>query len=153
MNSSANAQTEATNLEASNTFVIGIVGTAWRLFKGALFEPVVRRIVTVTASSRAVTAAESGTTFTNNGASATVTLTLPAATVGLHYTALVRTAQALRFDPNGSEIIGHMTAGSADGGAGKYTGSSTVGAAIHLLCVVAGRWEVADVKGTWTLEA
>jgi hypothetical protein len=63
----------------------------------------------------------------------------------------VRAAFALRFDPNGSEIIANATAGSADGTAGQYTGSSTVGASIELVCLTAGRWEVQSVKGTWVL--
>jgi hypothetical protein len=151
--SSLTSQTQATGINAANTFIAGIVDNQWNQFAGSLFEPSVRRVVNVTASTRAVTAAESGTTFVNNGASATVTLNLPPATVGLHFTALVRAAQALRLDPSGSEIIANATAGGADGGAGKYIGLNTPGAAIHLLCVVAGRWDVVDVKGAWALEA
>lgn len=95
---------------------------------------------------------ELGTLFTNAGAAGTVVISLPAAVVGMQYRGLVRAAQALRFDPNGSEVIGNPTAGSADGGAGKYITSSTVGAAIHLVCVATGRWDVLSVKGTWTQE-
>lgn len=94
-----------------------------------------------------------GSIFTNEGATGTVVLNLPAATVTQRYRGIVRAAFAFRFNPQDGEVITHTTAGSADGGAGKYTGSSTLGADIELVCVTAGRWEAKANKGTWTLEA
>lgn len=151
MPTEANATDQPTPTTLSGAYIIALVSGAWQQLVATLFEPSTLRVVAVTTSTRTVTAEETGTTFTNEGASGTVTLNLPAATVGLHYHGVVNAAQSLRFDPNGSEIMGHMTAGSSAGTAGQYTGSSTVGAAIHIKCIKAGYWEVVSAKGTWTL--
>lgn len=148
----ANGQTEATALSGVGNFIVLNPDDKWGQCPRSLVQGTSLDVSAKTANYT-VTAAESGTLFTNAGASGTVVLALPAAVAGLHYRALVRASQALRFDPNGTDVIAHMTAGSADGGAGKYTGSSTLGAAIHLVCTADGRWDVVSVKGTWTLEA
>ncbi len=111
-------------------------------------------VLTKTADYTLLTA-DSGSLITNTGATGTVVISLPAATVGLHYRFQNRAAQALRIDPNGSEVIANNTVNSADGGAGKYIGTATtaVGASIHLVCLAAGRWDIFSSRGTWTLEA
>jgi hypothetical protein len=147
----ATSQPEVTALETAD-HLIGLDGTGWVTVPTSAIRAALQPVLTKTAN-HTLTLPENGSLVTNAGASGTVVLTLPAATVGLEYRGHVRAAFALRFDPNGSEVIGNPTAGSADGGAGKYIGSSTVGAAIHLVCSTAGRWEVQSVKGTWTLEA
>lgn len=99
-----------------------------------------------------LTTAESGTTHTNTGASGTITLTLPAATLGLNYTAHVGAAQQLRLDPNGSETIGLPSTG-VQGAAGKYLVADAVGEWVKLKCVIAGTWTPEGYAGTWTAEA
>ena len=144
----ANAQTEAAALSEVGNFLALDSADAWLQVPLPVF--LLHRSSAKTADHTATTA-ENGTLFHNTGASGTVVISLPAATVGLRYRGHVRAAFALRFDPNGSEIIANATAGSADGTAGQYTGSSTVGASIELVCLTAGRWEVQSVKGTWVL--
>lgn len=146
----ATSQTAATTLETA-THIIALNGSGWVVLPISAFKGPLEKVAAKTASHTVLTS-EVGTIFTNEGATGTVVLSLPAATVGLHYRAIVRAAFALRFDPQSGEVISHTTAGTADGGAGKYTGSSTLGADIELVCVTAGRWEANANKGTWTLE-
>jgi hypothetical protein len=147
----ATSQPEVTAMEDADA-IIGLDGTGWVQIPVSLMRQAFHKVLTKTAN-HTLTTAESGSLVCNTAAAGTVVIALPAATVGLEVRGHIRAAFALRFDPNGSEVIGNPTAGSADGGAGKYIGSSTVGASIHLICMAAGRWEVQTVKGTWTLEA
>lgn len=106
---------------------------------------------TVAGEVKALTAAytiksvESGFAFSNQGAAATVTLTLPAAHPGheLQFYALAA-GQVLRLDPASSETI-------RGGGAGKYAQLAS-GTTVTLKCVVAGTWEVVGLVGTITYE-
>lgn len=104
------------------------------------------------AANYTVTANDSGTGFTNTGASGAITFALPAATVGLHYRFRVSVAQELRIDPNGSETISLPSTG-VPGGAGKYLTADAIGETVHLVCAVAGTWSVFGYTGTWTAEA
>lgn len=99
-----------------------------------------------------LTAAESGSTHSNTGAAGTITITLPAATVGLEFSFYVGAAQQLRIDPNGSETISLPSTGVA-GAAGKYLVADAVGETVRLLCPKAGTWAVMGFTGTWTAEA
>jgi len=95
-------------------------------------------------SNDTLTAAESGKTCTNIGASATVTLTAPAATAGMEFTIVRSAAFALRFDPSGTEIV-------RGGGAGKYVELQGYGA-ITFRCLTAGVWEVWNDAAPWNFE-
>lgn len=110
-------------------------------------------VIHQTSSSRTLLDAESGALIHNTGASGTVTCALPPAVPELRYRAHVRTAQALRLDPYGSETISNPTVGSADGAGGYYIGSSTIGSTLELVCVIAGRWEIQSIRGTWALQS
>ena len=99
-----------------------------------------------------LTVAESGSGHTNTGASGAVTLTLPAATVGLEYYFMVGAAQELRLDPDGTETISLPSSGVA-GAAGKYLTANAAGESVHIVCMVAGSWAVFGFTGTWTAEA
>ena len=98
-----------------------------------------------------LTTAENGTMHTNTGAGGTITIVLPAATVGLHYYFQVGAAQELRIDPNGTETISLPSSGVA-GAAGKYLVADAVGESVHLVCGIAGTWGVFGYTGTWTAE-
>jgi hypothetical protein len=147
----ATSQTEVAAMRTADA-IIGLDGTGWVQIPTNLIHqsycPVLTKVADYT-----LTTDDSGSLVCNTGATGTVVISLPAATVGLEFRAHVRAAFALRLDPTVSQVIGNPTAGSADGGAGKYIGSSTVGASIHLVCLATGRWDVQAVKGTWTLEA
>ena len=98
-----------------------------------------------------LTVGQSGAVVTNTGASGAVVITLPPAVPGLTYTGAVSTAQALRFDPDGTETISLPSTG-VPGAAGKYLTCSTVGCTVVLRCVKAGNWVVVGYTGTWTAE-
>lgn len=99
-----------------------------------------------------LTTTESGTWHTNTGASGTITITLPAATVGLRYSFAVGAAQQLRIDPNGTETISLPSTG-VPGAAGKYLVADAVGENVQLACLIAGNWSVLGYTGSWTSEA
>lgn len=99
-----------------------------------------------------LTAEENGTAHTNTGAAGAVTLTLPAAVVGLHFYFGVGAAQALRIDPNGSETIS-LPSNGVPGAAGKYLEADAVGESVHLMCLKAGNWSAMAAHGTWTAES
>lgn len=95
---------------------------------------------------------ENGTVHSNKGAGGAVVLTLPAATVGLHFYFYVGAAQQLRINPDGNETISLPSTGVA-GAAGKYLVADAIGETVHLMCCEAGTWAVMGYTGTWTAEA
>lgn len=97
-------------------------------------------------------AAESGSIHTNTGAAGTITIVLPAATVGQEFTFIVGAAQELRIDPNTTQTISLPSTGVA-GGAGKYLVADAIGESVHLVCGIVGTWHVLGYTGTWTAEA
>lgn len=98
-----------------------------------------------------VAATDSGKVFTSVGASGTITITLPAATVGQNYMFRVGAAQQLRIDPDGTEVIALPSTGVA-GAAGKYLVADADGETVHLVCTKAGTWSVMGYTGSWTAE-
>ena len=87
--------------------------------------------------------------LTNNGASGTVTYTLPATSEKLNYTFHVLEAQILRIDPNASDTI--FPLGASDG---KYIQSNTKGSTIKLQADPDGDgWLIVSQTGTWTAES
>jgi len=96
-----------------------------------------------------LSAAESGSVHTNLGASATVTLTLPAsAPSGTVFTFAVQAAQQLRIDP-GTAAIRDDSGQTAD----KYKSAGTIGASLTIIAESAGNWATIAKNGTWTEEA
>lgn len=96
-----------------------------------------------------LTAAETNSVHTNTGASGTITLVLPAATVGLSFIFIVGAAQELRIDPNTTQTISLPSTGIASA-AGAYIVADAVGESVHLLCGIVGTWQVIGFTGTWT---
>ena len=99
-----------------------------------------------------LTIAESGSIHTNTGASGTITIILPPATVGLEFSFALGAAQQLRIDPDGTETISLPSTG-VPGAAGKYQVADAIGKTVRLVCGVAGNWNVFGYTGTWTAEA
>jgi hypothetical protein len=94
-------------------------------------------------------AAESYSVHTNLGASATVTLTLPAsAPTGTVFSFAVQSAQQLRIDP-GTTAIRDDSGQTAD----KYKSASTIGASLTIIADSAGNWATIAKNGTWSEEA
>jgi hypothetical protein len=96
-----------------------------------------------------VLASENGTGFTNTGATAVVTFTLPPAVPGLHYYFYVDDTDAIRVDPDGTETMSLPSSGAAQA-AGAYLTADAVGESLHIFCPKAGHWAVASSVGTWT---
>lgn len=99
-----------------------------------------------------LTAAENGTCHTNTGATGTIAITLPPATVGLHFYFGIGAAQILQIDPNGTETIS-LPSNGVPGAAGKYLAADAIGESLRLVCVKAANWSVMGYTGTWTAEA
>jgi len=96
-----------------------------------------------------LTVAESGSVHTNLGASATVTLTLPAsAPAGTVFTFAVQATQQLYIDP-GTAAIRDDSGQMAD----KYKSANTIGASLTVIAESAGNWATIAKNGTWTEEA
>ncbi len=96
-----------------------------------------------------LTAAESGSVHTNLGASATVTLTLPAsASAGTIFSFAVQAAQELRIDP-GTAAIRDDSGQTTD----KYKSASTIGASLTVIAESAGNWATIAKNGTWSEQA
>ncbi|HAP39448.1 MAG TPA: hypothetical protein DCQ94_06790 [Nitrospira sp.] len=114
-------------------------------------EPPLSKPVTAHTADATLTAAQSGTVHTTVGATGTVVLTLPPATLGLDFPFRVGAAQELRLDPDGTEKISLPSTG-VPGAAGKYLTANADGETVHLLCTKAGEWSVIGFTGTWTAE-
>jgi hypothetical protein len=96
-----------------------------------------------------LTVAESGSVHTNLGASATVTLTLPAsAPPGTVFSFAIQAAQQLRIDP-GTATIRDDSGQTAD----KHKSANTIGASLTVIAESAGNWATIAKNGTWTEEA
>lgn len=94
-------------------------------------------------------AAESGSVHSNLGATATVTLTLPAsAPAGTVFSFPVQAAQELRIDP-GTATIRDDSGQTAD----KYISANSIGASLTLVADSSGDWATIAKNGTWTEEA
>lgn len=127
------------------------VALAQTLTNKTLTAPVIVQDLEAHTAGDTLTAAESGSCHTNTGASGTITIVLPAATVGQYFDFHVGAAFELRLDPNGSETISLPSTG-VQGAAGKYLVADAVGEWVRLKCVIAGTWTAQGYFGTWTSE-
>jgi len=108
----------------------------------------IKKTIEAHTANDTLTAAESGSVHTNLGASATVTLTLPAsASVGTVFSFAVQAAQQLRIDP-GTAAIRDDSGQTAD----KYKSAGTIGASLTIIAESAGNWATIAKNGTWTEE-
>lgn len=90
-------------------------------------------------------------TFSNLGATATITISLPAAEVGMGFHFVVQAGQKIQIDPNGTETIALPSTG-AQCAAGKHIWADAVGESVSIECKIAGTWDVNNYIGTWTAE-
>jgi hypothetical protein len=109
----------------------------------------IQKTIEAHTSDDTLTEAESGNVHTNLGATATVTLTLPAsAAVGTVFSFAVQASQELRIDP-GAAAIRDDSGQTAD----KYKSASAIGACFSLVADANGDWATIARNGTWTEEA
>jgi len=99
-------------------------------------------------SPNIITAAESRTVFTNEGATALNYHTLPTAVAGLSYTFYVDDADGIRVTADTGDIIQINGVASASAG---YTQCLAIGGSITLVAINATDWVATSVIGTWTL--
>lgn len=102
-------------------------------------------------TSYTITAAEGNRCFTNAGAAAGVTFTLPDASpanVGFHCRFLIEAAQTLTVQANGSNFI---RIGTALSGSHGSAATSTIGNTLHLICTQSGIWVALGHDGNWTV--
>jgi hypothetical protein len=111
----------------------------------------IRAVEPKTANYTVVANTDNGKTFTNQGASGAITFALPPATVGQWFRFVVKAAQELRIDPNGTETVALPS--GVQQAAGKYIGADAIGERITLECVKAGEWDSTEGVGTWTAES
>lgn len=95
----------------------------------------------------AIAATESGTVFTNEGATAANYHTLPTAVAGYEFTFVVQDADGLRVTSSASDTIRVIDKVTAAAG---YIESTTIGSVVTLVSVNAAEWYVKSIHGVWT---
>ena len=93
-------------------------------------------------------AADSGRTYVvTSGATSAVTLTLPAAAVGMVFPIVSATTETILVDPNGTDTINFASLSAGD--RISNSGAAAKGDAITFICVTANEWSVQIHQGTW----
>lgn len=104
--------------------------------------------VVVDADGRTITAAESGSVYSNEGASAIAPFILPAAAAGLNFTFIVQDADGIRVTAASGDTI--RIAGSESAAAGKIE-NTAIGSTVKLTAINATEWIGSVGAGTWTV--
>lgn len=99
-------------------------------------------------AARTIAAEEADYTFSNEGTTVRVDLTLPAATSGLRYTFKCNDTDGIRIIAAGTNKIRNAATLSAAGG---RIDSATIGSAIVLQAVNTTEWWVISLIGTWAV--
>jgi hypothetical protein len=108
------------------------------------------RVFEVTGTTRTVRTGESGSTFTNLGATATQTYTLPtAAKKGIQFTFVVQADYAIRLEPGATNAFYHDAAKQSDG---KYLELTRIGTSVTIQSDSAHDWVVIAPLGTTKIE-
>lgn len=102
----------------------------------------------VSAQSGAVTiaATDTGTTFTNEGATAIHNFNLPVAAVGLNYTFVVQDADGMTINAQGDDTIrvGYLVSAAAGNAQ-----STDIGAVLKLVAINSTEWLATFASGEW----
>ena len=108
-----------------------------------------RKSVQEYSSDRGIDAVQSGSVISNNGASSTITLTLPSdAGEGVIYYFVVLKNHELRIEPGAFAILD-----SCGQTAGKYKYSNVVGSTLTVVSAPGGNWITTSRSGTWSEES
>jgi hypothetical protein len=97
-----------------------------------------------------LTAAESRTVLTNQGATAQNYHTLPTAAAGYEFVFVVQDSDGVRVVASAGDTIRDLATVSAAAG---FIQSTTVGSVIRLISINATEWFVAAKVGTWTIDS
>lgn len=106
-------------------------------------------IEAVTTTPHTIVAAESGKTFTNEGAAAQIIHNLPTCAAGLECEFIVSNANGIRAVADTGDTI---AVGSLVSIAGGYIESATIGHVVRLKGINATEWVAVAVTGEWTVE-
>jgi hypothetical protein len=93
---------------------------------------------------------KSGQMYTNEGATADITLTLPGAAANKNFEFYVKTNKYLKIQASAGDVI--SIAGTSTAAAG-YIRSTTVGNAIKIVAINATDWVAVSVVGVWLMDA
>ena len=104
----------------------------------------------VCTSATTVRLFSNGATYTNTGASGSVTFTLPTPLIGYKYKFVVTAAQAVVIEPGDAAI--QKALNTATSSAGDYITSSTVGDWIEIECFDGTSWTCVGASQAWTEE-
>ncbi len=99
-------------------------------------------------SPYSITTDDSGTVFTNEGATGEAYLNLPSAAAGLTYTFCVQDADGLRIVADTGDTIRLSSTVSASAG---YAESTTIGSTVTLTAINSTEWIGMSINGTWSV--
>jgi hypothetical protein len=129
----------------------GLVAEILGLMNFATGAAVARRVVAKTGSF-AITAADCGTVFTNEGAGGDLTGTLLAAAAGLWFEFVTVAAHKVKVLTVGDDVIADQ--GGTDSAAPGFIQSSAAkGNSLRIVAINSTRWAVCSRGGTWTIDS
>jgi len=105
-------------------------------------------IFAVTANDT-LTAANTGNTYTNEGATALITLTLPTAALGYEFEFIVVDTDGIRVQAAAGDNI---RVGSEISGTAQYIQSAKIGSVVKIKAVNSTNWVAVSSMGTWSVQ-
>ena len=103
-------------------------------------------LISQSATPLNLTAANSQTTYTNEGAAAQIVVNLPAAAAGLTFEFIVQDADGIQVDAQAGDTIRLGASVSSSGGTAT---STTIGSTLRLIAINATEWIATSIVGTW----
>lgn len=142
----ADVQTYSPTSTSARIVVSGIECPNLDVYNGVTGVHSVRR-PSLTTSPVTMRTAFRGLAVSNSGSGGTVTYNLPVSVAGLEFEFCQISGNAMRIDPNGSELFRNQTAG-------KYLqlDSGNGGTSVTIRCVAAGAWDIIRSNGTTSFE-
>ncbi len=135
-----------------STTVTGLVkgnGTALSAaVAGTDYVPALQTVVTKTANYSVLTTDDT-TIFTNTGASASVTFTLPTAAAGHNTCYIADTAQTIVIAADTGHTI--RNGASVTAASGNFTSNGQIGAMLSVVALNSTEWYVTKITGSWTV--
>ena len=108
-----------------------------------------KTVEAVTTTPHTVTAIESDTTYTNQGATSKIVHTLPTAVAGLRFDFICSDTDGIRVTAASGDTIRLGTSVTKTAG---YVESTTIGSVICLIAIDATQWFATSMLGNWTIE-
>lgn len=97
-----------------------------------------------------LTASQSGSTISNEGATVQAYVTLPTAAAGLRFRFVLQDADGIHVTANTGDTIRVLSLTSASAG---YVESTTIGSVIELQAINATEWVTVSAVGTWSVDS